>query len=322
MHPSEIALTLSADVLRLPYTPATRLVLAEIVSLYAANAGCCDASDAHFAARLTINKDTANVAVKLLEKEGLVTKVVTRLPTGFYRTLTPNPAAIAAKAASNPYPENTASPTRNFRVAQPEIPATPSRKNPLPLAGNSVSNTPSNIPVSFHTLNNDAADAAALGSEKKIGLVESPEDYAHIDAIVQSWPSALPAEVEVSAPRCAAPPAKLQLMRLSAVATFPAFAEAWDAATAANPDTYADYASADLLHYHTALLDWSNANGKKKIDWLATIRSSMRNDHAKGQLRKLCPTGVAASSPVLKRLATAEAAFALNEYDEAGNRIN
>ncbi|MGI4822694.1 MAG: hypothetical protein ACRYFV_15905 [Janthinobacterium lividum] len=87
--------------LRLPYPPATRLVLAEIVSLYASNAGCCDASDAHFAARLTINKDTANVAVKLLEADGLVTKVVTRLPTGFYRTLTPNPAAIAAKAATN-----------------------------------------------------------------------------------------------------------------------------------------------------------------------------------------------------------------------------
>ena len=220
MTPAEIPLTLSADVLRLPYTPATRLVLAEIVSLYAANAGCCDASDAHFAARLTINKDTANVAVKLLEKDGLVTKVVTRLPTGFYRTLTPNPAVITAKAATNTYPENTTSPSRNFRVAKPEIPAsptitlhgnsgypytefpaTPSRENPLPLAGNSVSNTPS----TFHLSSTPSADASEdAEAEKKIepdsppvkaqrpasrtrgaGRAEEPEHFA---GFWHAWP--------------------------------------------------------------------------------------------------------------------------------------
>jgi hypothetical protein len=111
-------------------------------------------------------------------------------------------------------------------------------------------------------------------------------------------------------------------MRASSVASFPAFAEAWEAAAEANPATYADYQRADLKHYHDALLDWSDANGKKKLDWLATIRSSMRNDVTNGKLRQFRPAGTNADSPVLKRLATAEAAFALNEYDEAGNRIN
>ena len=295
MHPSEIALTLSADVLRLPYPPATRLVLAEIVSLYSANAGCCDASDPHFAARLTINKDTVSVAITKLEADGLLSKVVVPVQGGKYRTLTPNPAAIAAKAATNAYPEVEINTRRNFRRVEekadshagnpglhtPEFPVshavfsglhTP--EFPISHAGFSGGNIPFNIPVE-NTLNNDAAGAAALGSEKKIG-----EGFSS---------TALPAEVEVSAPPVAlAPPAKgLHLMRLSSVATFPAFVQAWDTAAAANPDTYADYTNADLLHYHTALLDWSNSNGKKKLDWLATIRASMRNDVGKGLLRRL-----------------------------------
>lgn len=323
MTPAEIPLTLSADVLRLPISMNARAVLAEVVSLHAAT-GCCDASDAHFAARLTIDKDTVSVAVQKLEALGLVVKVTTRTPTGLYRTLTPDPAAITAKAATNPYPENPAKGTRKFRVSQagnsgegyPEIPAKvpgnsgdPYPEIPATLPGNSGGNIPVNIPVEI-TLPDDAASAAALGPEKKIGAVEI-------------LPAPLPAEGLSSAPPVAAPPPqKLVLMRLSPLASFPAFADAWACATQANPDTYADYTQADLLHYHTALLDWSNANGKKKIDWLATIRSSMRNDAAKGQLKKLCPAGVAADSPVLKRLATAEAALALNEYDEAGNRLN
>ncbi len=109
-------------------------------------------------------------------------------------------------------------------------------------------------------------------------------------------------------------------MRDSPLATFPAFVEAWKAATEANAEAHTDYANADLLHYHQALLDWSDAKGEKKLDWLAMIRSSMRSDVKNRQLRELRVAG--ADSPVLKRVATAEAAFALNEYDEAGNRLN
>lgn len=293
MHPSEIALTLSADVLRLPYPPATRLVLAEIVSLYAANAGCCDASDTHFADRLTISRDTASRAVQQLEADGLVEKEVVRLPTGFYRTLTPVPAAIQAKAETNPYPQNAARNTQNaaressrkMPVAHPQNAASPSRILPLALAAKSGCNIPLSSTENFHTLNDDAAGAAALGSEKKIGADFSSD--------------ALPAEATVSAPPvAAAPPTKLQLMRTSAVATYPAFVQAWDAAALANPDTYADYATADLLHYHTALLDWSNSNGKKKLDWLATIRASMRRDNDAGTLRRLgVKPGATATAP-------------------------
>ncbi len=326
MHPSEIALTLSADVLRLPLKLSDRVVLAEIVSLHAAT-GCCDASDPHFAARLGLNKDTVSVAVGRLETEGLIRKVVVNVQGGKYRTLTPNPAAIAAKAATNPYPEveeNTrrkfrpvnASQTGNSGVHKPEIPAAQTGISglhtpeiPVSQTGNSGGNIPVNIPIEISIPTNDAACAAAAGSGKKI----EPE--------ISSAP--LPAAVVVSAPPvAAAPPAKLQLMRTSSVATLAAFVQAWQAAVAANPDAYTDFLGADLPHYHGALLDWSDANGKKKLDWLATIRASMRSDVTKGLLRRLTPSGAAASSPVLKRLATAEAAFAMNDYDEAGNRLN
>ncbi|MBH8569377.1 hypothetical protein KB206_10810 [Microvirga sp. STS02] len=236
MSPAEIALTLSADVLRLPYPPATRLVLAEIVSLHAANAGLCDASDAHFAARLTVSKDTVSVAVQLLEKDGLVVKVVQRLPTGFYRTLAPVPAAIAAKAATNPYPENAGSPTRNFRVGPtrkmpvgyPEIPATPTRNLPVPLPGNSGSNTPLNSTDSFHIISTPttgAADAAAAGSKKN-----KDEELADID-VAQSA-TAQPA-APTPAPRCEAPPKPAKADKKDKAAKsgepehFPAFWAAW-----------------------------------------------------------------------------------------------
>lgn len=288
MHPAEIALTLPKDVLRLPITMNARAVLAEIVSLHAANAGCCDASDTHFAARLTLNKDTVSVAVQLLETLGLVTKVTKLTAGGNYRTLAPNSEAIAAKAATNPYPEVASIPRRKFRSghagvsgqATPEFPVMqagvsgyPSPEKPESLTGISGDNIPYNTPVSFHTLNNDTADAAAPASEKKIEEVFSLVDLPD-DAVVSAPPVA------------AAPPSKRPvLLRDSALATVSAFAGAWQAAAAANPETYADYLRADLKHYHAALLDWSDANGKKKLDWLATIRSSIRNDYSKGCLR-------------------------------------
>jgi DNA-binding MarR family transcriptional regulator len=206
MHPSEIALTLSADVLRLPYQPSYRLVLAEVLSLYAANDGCCDASDPHFAARLSINKDTVSVALAKFEADGLISRVTTPTPTGKYRRLTPNLAAIAAKAATNPYPKNAPNPRRNIRLGHagisgdstPEYPAihagisgdsTPEK--PESLAGISGVNIPLNLPLTYHT---PTADAVGAGIEKKI-----EGDFSS---------TALPAEAAVSAPRSAAPPAK------------------------------------------------------------------------------------------------------------------
>jgi hypothetical protein len=200
MHPSEIPLTLSADVLRLPITMNARAVLAEIVSLHAANAGCCDASDAHFAARLTLSINTVSRAVQELETEGLVLKVTTRVPTGYYRTLTPKAGNIKAKAATNPYPQIGGRATPKVRIAHPQNEDTSYPQNgdtPTPNLGSALppiwgDNIPLNI-TGNSTLPNDVASATALGSEKKIG-----EDFSSTD---------LSAEVLVSAPRCAAPPA-------------------------------------------------------------------------------------------------------------------
>lgn len=182
-HPSTLSLTLSADVLRLPYPAATRLVLAEIVSLHAANRGCCDCSDAHLAARLTISKDTASVAVQLLEKEGLLVKQVVRERTGFYRTLAPVAIAITAKAATNPYPEFPGS--RKIQVPgkiplpYPEIPATPTRNLPPTLPGNSGSNTTLNATEKLQETSSAPADAAsACVSNKESSRILRSEELA------------------------------------------------------------------------------------------------------------------------------------------------
>lgn len=189
MTPAEIPLTLSADVLRLPYPPAVRLVLAEIVSLYAANEGRCDASDKHFADRLTISTDTASRAVQQLEADGLLAKDVLRLPTGFYRTLVPNLAAIVAKAETNPYPQNAGStpqnagrvPTRKMPVAYPQNAASPTRILPVALPAKCGSNIPFNIPSTFQETYTASANASEPVSEKKIeeaAQAEKPERQA------------------------------------------------------------------------------------------------------------------------------------------------
>lgn len=199
MHPSEIALTLSADVLRLPHSPATRLVLAEIVSLHAAT-GCCDASNPHFMARLTLKHDVVNEAIQRLHEEGLIIKVVNKA-AGFYRTLTPVPAAIAAKAATNTYPEKSTSysekpsspPSRKSRLGQSEKPTTPSRESPLALVGNPDTNTPYNIPSNIPVNPTPSAVASEGREEKKIEEVLS---------------APLPADPKQVVPPVAAPPRK------------------------------------------------------------------------------------------------------------------
>jgi DNA-binding MarR family transcriptional regulator len=320
MHPSELPLTLSADVLRLPYLPATRLVLAEIVSLFAAT-GCCDASDPHFAARLTINKDTVSVAVGKLEADGLITKVVVPVQGGKYRTLTPNPGAIAAKAATNAYPEVPVNTRRNFRRVEekadsqtgisglhtPEIPVahagnsglhTPEK--PVSHAGISGGNIPYNNTGNITSPNNDAAGAAALGSEKKI----EPSLPA---LAVASHTEGGAADVATSITK------RRLLMRDSPLAEFTAFVSFWQAAAEKNPATYAPYAEADLLYYHDALLGWSNAEGKTKFDWLSTILGSMRRDAEKGGVRRLgakpgAPSQVATRQTVIEETLAARRA--------------
>jgi len=115
-----------------------------------------------------------------LEGQGLVLKTVDKA-AGFYRTLRPVPDAIAALAAANPYPEKPDSYRQNpgrgatgkIRLAYPENPASPSRKNPHPLAGNSDTNTPVNIPGNFQQPSTtppapSAAASAGGGPQKKI----------------------------------------------------------------------------------------------------------------------------------------------------------
>ncbi|MGI4736095.1 MAG: hypothetical protein ACRYG7_13040 [Janthinobacterium lividum] len=295
MHPSEIALTLSADVLRLPYTPATRLVLAEIVSLYAAT-GCCDASNPHFMARLTLKHDVVNEAIQRLHEDGLIVKVVNKA-VGFYRTLTPVPAAIAAKAGTNPYPEKatsysvkpTSPPSRESRLAQSENPTTPSREKPLTLVGNPDTNTPYNIPVNFHQSSIASATASAAPEEKKI-----EEDSS----------APLPAEEEKIVPPVAKPPRKKASTaeepaafadfllayprhddRAAAVKAFARLAEADQLAAADRAQRWlarrTDWIAADGTDYRPYPATWLNkARWKELAEPLPTPSPAAPTNHA------------------------------------------
>ncbi len=241
MSPAEIALTLSADVLRLPYTPATRLVLAEIVSLHAAT-GRCDASNPHFMARLTLKHDVVNEAIQRLHEEGLVVKVVNKA-AGFYRTLAPVPSAIKAKAETNPYPEKPTSypekPTRGAsrksRLGYSEIPTSPSRDFPLTLVGNPDTNTPLNLPVNFQQPSTSlTADAAGCGAQKKIGPPAgvSPEDWdEEVGMLTESaYGRAFPAEpAPPTIPPVAKPPQKPTAPKPAKSGESAEFASFWQA---------------------------------------------------------------------------------------------
>jgi hypothetical protein len=250
MTPAEIPLTLSADVLRLPYTPATRMVLAEIVSLHAAT-GCCDASNPHFMARLSIKHDAVNDAIKRLDEDGLIVKVVDKA-AGFYRTLTPLPAAIAAKATTNPYPEKSTSysenptryPNRKNRLGYSENPTSPNRENRLPLVGKADTNTPYNIPSNIPVNPTPSADASAVVPEKKIEEVSAslPADEVEIVPPVARPPRAKAAkppkagEPEHFADFWAAWPKKES--RADAVKAFAKLSPADQAAAASRADTW------------------------------------------------------------------------------------
>jgi hypothetical protein len=282
MHPAEIALTLSADVLRLPYTANTRLVLAEIVSLHAAT-GCCDASNPHFMARLTLKHDVVNEAIQRLHEEGLIVKLVDK-GAGFYRTLTPVPAAIAAKAAVNAYPEKptsyskkpTSHPSRKSRLGQSEIPTTPSRENPLPLVGNPDTNTPSNIPVNFHqssTTTPFGRGDAPQGPEVEL---EAPaEELAAVEVLEAELPPE-PAPKKKAAAKKKPPerPARLSRPDIAFADSELADFAHFEAALAGT-----DYELADLRYYHEKIKNWrQKGEPPLRKDWLATSKQFFLND--------------------------------------------
>jgi hypothetical protein len=45
------------------------------------------------------------------------------------------------------------------------------------------------------------------------------------------------------------------------------------------------YEKADIDYYHESLTNWSDANGSRKIDWLATIKIWMTNDLSNGKFK-------------------------------------
>jgi hypothetical protein len=293
MHPSEIALTLSADVLRLPYLPAIRLVMAEIVSLHAAT-GLCDASDAHFAARLTISTDTASRAVKELSKDGLIVKVTSMTPTGLYRTLAPVPAAIAAKAQANPYPQSAGTPqnagredTRKMPVGYPQSAGTPTRKMPVGVPADCGSNIPFNIPVSFHQSSSTTpfgrGDAPA-GPEAG----EVPEEEELIGQGVGAEPALAPKKKVAAKKKGPTRPSRPEVpFEESEIASYEAF-------EAAFADT--DYALANLRYYHEKIKNWrQKGEPPLRKDWKATATQFFLNDVRDNSLQ-LAPTTHYASS--------------------------
>lgn len=47
-----------------------------------------------------------------------------------------------------------------------------------------------------------------------------------------------------------------------------------------------DYEDIDISYYYNSVADWSSRSGKKQKDWIATARSFMRRDNARGELKK------------------------------------
>lgn len=295
MTPAEIPLTLSADVLRLPYTAAQRLVLAEIVSLYAAT-GCCDASNPHFMARLSLKRDVVNDAIQLFDDEGLVVKVVNK-SAGYYRTLTPVPAAIAAKAEANPYPgiptsqseKPTSPPSRKSRLAQSEISTSPSRENPLPLVGNPDTNTPFNIPSTFHQSSTTTPFGRGEAPDEPEAVeVPETEELATAEVIPPEAAQPAPAPKKKVAAKKKAPAKPPRAIRPevpfleSELASY----EAFEAAFAST-----DYALANLRYYHEKVKNWRDRKtGEPPLrrDWKATATQFFLNDVRDNAL-KLAP---------------------------------
>jgi len=282
--PAELPLTLSADVLRLPYPPATRLVLAEIISLHEATRGCCDCSDAHLAARLTISEDTVSRAVKQLHQDGLVLKTVDK-GAGFYRTLTPVAEAIEAKAATNPYPQIAASypqnaargATRKMPLAYPQNAAPPTRILPDPLPAKCGTNTyTSNLPLESSSESSSAAHEAAVGQP---GLEElPPPERLSAEELPADGPDASAPHTEGGAPKAKkARPSRPARTSLPEVTFLDSELADYDAFAAAFAGT--DYALANLRYYHEKIAAWrQKGEAPRRKDWVATSKQFFLND--------------------------------------------
>jgi hypothetical protein len=169
--------------------------------------------------------------VKELSKDGLVVKVTSMTPTWLYRTLTPVPTAIAAKAQTNPYPQSAGTPTRKMPVGVP-------------------ADCGSNIPVSFHQSSSTTpfgrGDAPA-GPK----AVEVPELEELTGQGVEAEPA--PAHKKKVAAKKKAPERPARPSRPESPFTESELADfaAFEAALAGT-----DYELADLRYYHEKIKNW------------------------------------------------------------------
>jgi len=76
-----------------------------------------------------------------------------------------------------------------------------------------------------------------------------------------------------------------------------------------------DLSKADKKYYYNAALDWSEANGAMKVDWMATIRGFARRDLQAGKLviSKTQPTGTN-QAPKFEPKPVSKTAMTLEEY--------
>ncbi len=51
------------------------------------------------------------------------------------------------------------------------------------------------------------------------------------------------------------------------------------------------YQNADIGHYYEAMLNWSDANNERKVDWLATAKNWMSRDLSEGKFVRKRPPG-------------------------------
>lgn len=82
-----------------------------------------------------------------------------------------------------------------------------------------------------------------------------------------------------------------------------------------------DYQGIDLVSYHNTFLDWSAANGSKKIDWIAFARNWMRGDAQKGVLRYKKGQAPQPNSKIQERVGVMQEVQQNRKYDKDGNRI-
>ncbi len=63
-----------------------------------------------------------------------------------------------------------------------------------------------------------------------------------------------------------------------------------------------EYQGIDMYYYWQVIMDWSNAGGNKKRDWIATARNWIRSDVEKGKLHRKPQSGVALSPDAINYL--------------------